>query len=101
MNEEPMTLEQIAKAEADARKMLVEGHALAGLIEAECQEPTLFLPLITKGLRCVHTGDGDLRVLSVDERGEIRNGPRGPMSATDLARELASDEGFREIGWQK
>jgi hypothetical protein len=50
-------------------------------------------------LRAVHVGEGEIRVLAVDGSGNVRIGPRGAMTASDLAHELKQQEAFREIGW--
>ena len=55
---------------------------------------------MTKGLRCIHTGEGEFGVFAIDEKGEIRQGGSGPMTAAELANEIRQDPGFHDIGWK-
>jgi hypothetical protein len=101
MTEEEMTEEEIAEAEERGRRMLVEAAALAALIEAGATQPTRVLPVMMQNLKAVHVGDGEVRIFAVDPAGRVRTGPRGPMTADDLARELSQEESFREIAWTR
>jgi hypothetical protein len=99
MIEEQLTPEQITENEKTARRMLLEAVAIAALIEAGATQPTRVLPVMIQGLEAVHIGDGELRIFAVDSSGRVRYGPKGPMTAEDLAREIGKNEGFRELAW--
>lgn len=98
--EEALRPEDVAALEKNARNMLIDAHALSGLIASGCRDPFLFLPLAAKQLKAIHLGAGEFRVVAADEKGEIRQGPRGPLDGSDVARELKQEPGFFEIGWR-
>ena len=98
--EDPLTESQLQDLERRGRQALTDASALAGLVASGCLDPELFRPLVAKQLRPIHTGDGSFLVVAVDARGEVRQGPYGPMTATEVATELKKEEAFAEIGWK-
>lgn len=95
-----MTPKQAREAEIRSRQMMVDAQALAGLIEAGATQPERVLGLMRKNLRAIHTGDGDLLVVAVDDAGNPRLGPMGPMTPTELAEEMRGQEAWWELAWK-
>ena len=85
----------------DAIDLDVRHEAARALYESRCKSVTLFVSHITPNLRAIDPGEGDpVRVLAVDENGEVRTGPSGPMTAGDLVKELRADPEFEKAGWK-
>ena len=88
-NEEAPSASETAAADAAARAALVSADALAAITAVGLSHAARLLePHVTARLAAVHTGDGNYRVVGVDAHGEPRAGARGPMSATEIVREL-------------
>ena len=87
MFQEPPNAQDIVAADKLVRIALVEAEAREALIARGSLATNLFLPTLVAELAAVATGaEGDavMRVYGIDKKtGEIRNGPRGPMSARD------------------
>lgn len=89
--EDPLSNSELAAADAQSREALVRAEALAALAAEGCVYPTLFLPGVAEELAAIHVGDGILRVFAVDGKGEVRNGPRGPETVTDVVSRWQSE----------
>lgn len=79
----------------------VRHEAARVLYESGCKSVTLFVSHLMPNLRAIEPGEGDPgRVLAVDQTGQVRTGPRGPMTAADLVKEIRSDPELEKAGWK-
>ena len=98
--EEARTPEEVAELDRLGRERLIHGTALAALGASGCRYPKLYIDDLTSCLTVVHPGMRDpLLVLAVDSNGDVRQGPKGPMTAEDLLAELRLDPDRNDLGW--
>lgn len=94
MHQEPLNPAAAATADKLARVALVEIEARSALIARGCLATNLLLPTLAVQLGAVNCGDethAQLRVYAIDAKGDVRTGPRGPMSARDALDRLLID----------
>jgi hypothetical protein len=92
--QEAVTPADVAAADALARQSLIDAATLAALAARGCVYPDLFAPSLSQHLACINIGDetkAELRVFAVDKAGNVRTGPRGPMTAADALDELLAE----------
>lgn len=99
--EDPLTPHQAAAVDALARAALVKAEALVAISQSGFTYPELLVPVISPQLRAISPGEGDpLRVVAVDERGGVRTGERGAMTARELVAQLKTHPSFSK-GFKK
>jgi hypothetical protein len=80
-------------------RSLIEAEAARALYTAGCRYTRVLMPHVVRQLTCLDPGECDpLRVVAIDEKGQLLNGPKGLMSADDIVRELRLDPEFRQAG---
>lgn len=92
---------QLRAADALSRAALVRAEALTAVTQSGFEYPELLLPVVEAQLKAVSPGEGDpMRVVVVDEKGTVKTGSRGPMSAHELVAQLKIHPSFAK-GWGK
>jgi hypothetical protein len=100
--EDPISVEEVRALDVAGREALVRAAAISALGEVGCQAIELIAPHAIPHLKAINVGQGSpMLVCAVDQKGGIRSGAKGPMTPTELVRELRRDKGINAVGWPK
>jgi hypothetical protein len=98
--EDPVTEAEVRAIDQAGREALVRAAATSALGEVSCRCVELIALHVIPHLKAVNVGQGSpMLVVAVDAKGNIRPGVKGPMTATELVRELRRDKEINAVGW--
>lgn len=100
--EDPPTAASVQAMDQAAREALVRAAATEAFASSGCRCIELLVPHALRHLKAINPGEGaPMLVAAVDDKGTIRQGLKGAMTATELLRELRLDKEFDHMGWGK